>query len=211
MSGIVQLLWGKIDVLTEFHFVKIVHVRLHMMQHKTTTLEGWVSKQHDGQIAADLKKNYEQFGTFLKTLSKIIEETVNSMRDIAKNPDAKGNRLQCTALLQKMIEHAMESSAVHNYGGVKWMAYIAVCDLEEFVLEPFGPIDSSMIPVGVYSHIRERFSRKNDTRKIQKSCSAHRSYFLNNTIVFSGNFRLFPVQFHPLFKDFSRNTIYFFK
>jgi hypothetical protein len=132
------------------HFLEFV--RVHMMQHKTTTLEAWVSKQHDGQIAADLKKNYEQFGTFLKTVSTIIEETVNTMRrTVASNPDAKGNRLRCTAILQKMIERAMESSAVHNYGGVKWMAYISVCDLEEFVLEPFGPIDSSMIPIGVYS------------------------------------------------------------
>jgi bacterioferritin-associated ferredoxin len=122
-----------------------------MMQHKATTLEGWVSKQHDGQITANLKKNYEYFGTFLKSVSKVIKETVNTMRDIANNPGAQGNCLQCTSILQKLIERAMESSAVHNYGGVKWMAYIAVFDLKEFVLEPFGPIDSSMIPVGVYS------------------------------------------------------------
>jgi bacterioferritin-associated ferredoxin len=89
-----------------------------MMQHKATTLEGWVSKQHDGQIAANLKKNYKYFGTFLKSVSKVIKETVNTMRDIANNPGAQGNCLQCTAILQmRMIERAMESSAVHNYGG----------------------------------------------------------------------------------------------
>jgi hypothetical protein len=125
-------------------------VRLHMQHSKTKQLGGWISKQHDGAIARDLKTYYENFREFLEYISNNIGSTVTKMLGIA-GTKIFTRRSLCIDEFQKMIEMAMKSASVRHNGRVKWMAYVTLCDIEEFVLDPFGLIDETSIPEGIYS------------------------------------------------------------
>jgi hypothetical protein len=125
-------------------------VQLHMQHRKTKQLGGWISKQHDGAIARDLKMYYKNFREFVENISTNIGSTVTNMLGIA-GTKAPTRRLLCIAEFQKMIESAMKSASVRDNGRVKWMAYITLCYIEEFVLEPFGAIDETSIREGIYS------------------------------------------------------------
>jgi hypothetical protein len=125
-------------------------VQLHMLHKKTKQLGGWISHQHDGAIANDVKTSYKTFCAFLENISTNIGSTVSRMLSIARKKTTNGRSL-CITELQKLLEMAMKRSSVRHYGRVKWMAYVSVCDIEEFVLDPFGEIDETSIPEGIYS------------------------------------------------------------
>jgi hypothetical protein len=73
------------------------------------------------------------------------------MLGIAGTKQAYTRRSLCIAEFQKMIEIAMKNASACDNKRVKWMAYVRLCDVEEFVLDPFGVIDETSIPEGIYS------------------------------------------------------------
>jgi hypothetical protein len=85
---------------------------------------------------------------------------------------ARGQRSQCIGELQTLLEDAMEySSTVREHGRVKWMAYIIICDMEEFLIDPFGIVDESSIAEGNYSiHGLDMVNRTNERRITFQEC-----------------------------------------
>jgi hypothetical protein len=126
------------------------YVQLHMVHHKRKNIGGWISKQHDISIAYDLRTYYKSFSGFVRNVANCIGDTLKKMLHIAGSRTLS-KRTKCIAELQSMLQLAMMKSSVSEHGRVKWMAYVSVCDLEEFVLDPFGPVDETSVPEGIYS------------------------------------------------------------
>jgi hypothetical protein len=53
--------------------------------------------------------------------------------------------------VEQMLKAAMSNSGFESYGNVNWMAGIVISDVEEFVVNPFGPINANSTPKGIYS------------------------------------------------------------
>jgi hypothetical protein len=123
-------------------------VRVHLEQKQNIGMGSWISRQHYGSIANKLKQNYQSFREFVDYVSINMETTVQTIKSITKK-DIKGNRTRCIEEIQNLLENAMDMSSVRDYGRVKWMVHSVLCDIKEFVIDPFGDIDDlSDIPEG---------------------------------------------------------------
>jgi hypothetical protein len=140
------------------------YVKIHMKCKKRSGLNGWMSKQHYGAIANDLKDCYKSFRAFVQNIAKNIGHTVQHMMTHV-NTATSGQRALAIGDLQSLLEDSMQFGSVHDYGRVKWMSYIIICDIEEFLVDPFGIIDDSTIAKGNYSlHGHDMINRANETR-----------------------------------------------
>jgi hypothetical protein len=131
------------------HFLD--YVRDQLEQKQNVGMGSWISRQHYGSIANKLKQNYKSFREFVDYVLMNVATTVGTIKFITKK-DIRGNRTRCVTEIQKLLENAMDMGSVCDYGRVQWMAHSVVCDIEEFVIDPFGDVDDlSDIPEGNYS------------------------------------------------------------
>jgi hypothetical protein len=159
------------------------YVKVHMQRNKRTSLNSWMSKQHSGAIATDLKNCYDNFRAFVETIAKNVGDTVQHMMTQV-NTSTSGHRAMAIGELQNLLEDAMEFGHVRDYGRVKWMSYIIICDIEEFLVDPFGIVDSSTITEGNYSlvHGHDMVNRAKDMRvPFQQCINEIVSYIYHNT------------------------------
>jgi hypothetical protein len=132
-------------------------VKIDLDMNKAATLSRWISRQHDGAISYDLRQNYNKFRKFVEHLAMHVQGTVRNMLATANATEPSGNDLDqrnsSLKFLEALISQAMEHAAVSNFGRIKWMAHVIISDLEEFVVNPVGPIHFSEIPAGIYSQL----------------------------------------------------------
>jgi hypothetical protein len=110
----------------------------------------WILRQHDGAIPLDLQRNYHKLGPFLVYISTHIGFLVQEMR-VKFSTDHENQRRNTIMEVEQMLKAAMSNSGFESYGNVNWMASIVISDVEEFVVNPFGPIIANSTPKGIYS------------------------------------------------------------
>jgi hypothetical protein len=128
------------------------HVKLHLNLKNRNQMSDWVSKQHDGSVSPDCVRNFATFARFLKNVSYKLETTIENMRSIRQiDVDDKTQREKCVGVLEGMLAQSLYECGAQKFGRVKWIAHLAVSDLEEFVIDPFDKVRDSSIAEGKYS------------------------------------------------------------
>jgi hypothetical protein len=124
------------------------YVQLDLEQNDTSTLNRWVSKQHDGAISSQLRKNFGAFKRFVEYISRNLQFTLDKMRLV---PNSMEQRSHCVCELEDLLIHAMSHGGITKVGNSRWMSYVIVSDVEEFVVDPFGKVEASSVVEGNYS------------------------------------------------------------
>jgi hypothetical protein len=129
------------------------YIELSLQSTKKLSMMSWVSRQHDGAIAPHLIKNFANFRVFVETLAERMKDVIEKIL-LEKHTHTDNQRDWCINQIRQLLELAMECRRAHNsYGHVLWMAYLSICDIEEFVINPFGDIDNTSVVLGSYSSL----------------------------------------------------------
>jgi hypothetical protein len=116
---------------------------------ESCSMRKWISR-FDGAIPLDLQRNYHKLGPFLVYISTHIGLLLQDLR-VKFSTDHENQRRNTIMEVEQMLKAAMSNSGFESYGNVNWMASIVISDVEEFVGNPFGPINANSTPKGSYS------------------------------------------------------------
>jgi hypothetical protein len=123
------------------------YVRLSIDASDKDTMSDWISKQHDGAIPKHFQNNFHSFSRFFEYVASNLEKTINRMRDLPQGM----NRNKCILHLDELLTKALSNGGNSEHGHVAWMSHAIIADLEEFVVDPFGPVVPDSVAKGNYS------------------------------------------------------------
>jgi hypothetical protein len=128
-------------------------VRMDLEINKAKSMSRWVSRQHDGAISFDLRNNFSKFYRFIEYIALNISAAMRELfpTGLISIPEQQNRRGFSQSIIEKLIKEAMDNGSIGKLGRIQWMANAIISDMEEFVVEPFGALDASTIPLGNYS------------------------------------------------------------
>jgi hypothetical protein len=143
------------------------YVKLSIDTSEKKTMTDWISQQHDRAIPKHFQNNFHSFSLFFEYVANNLEYTINEMKDGHQGID----RHKCILHLDHLLTKALSSGGSTEHGQVEWMSHAIIADLEEFVVDPFGPVVPESVAKGNYSQKgHEMVNRHLNNRVTYQEC-----------------------------------------